>query len=203
MSKSKDLEEKSFRKDYKNWFGYILPVNSIMISIIAIFAALICVITMLIAFPLPATQGFINIGDAGVMITGLLFGPIIGGIAGGFGSMLADIILGYAIYAPATLVIKGLEGFIVGIIANPRKLYRKFNYRDVIGVIAGGLIMVFGYYFYEILLYGPPAALVEFFFNSTVQFGLSAAIALIFALVSRKSIINSLPQAFEKIFIFE
>lgn len=199
-----EKEEKQFlSRKSKSVFGYLLPTNSICISITSIFAALICVITILIAFPLPATEGFINIGDAGVMITGLLFGPIVGGLAGGIGSMFADLILGYPIYAPATLIIKGLEGLVVGLIANPRKHFKKLNYRDVIGVIIGGLIMVFGYLIYEILLFGPPAALLEFFFNSTFQFGLSLIIALIFAATVRNNIINTLPQAFEKVFLFE
>ncbi|MCK4481520.1 MAG: ECF transporter S component, partial [Candidatus Lokiarchaeota archaeon] len=89
--------------------GYLFNVLSI--SIIAIFSALVCILTMIISIPIPATQGFINIGDSGVMISGLLFGPIIGGFSGGIGSALADIFLGYTIYAPGTLVIKGLEGF--------------------------------------------------------------------------------------------
>ena len=128
---------------------------------------------------------------------------VIGGIAGGVGSALADILLGYAIYAPATLIIKGLEGFIIGVIANPRKNYQKFNYRDIIAVIVGGLIMVFGYFIYELILFGFPAALVEFFLNSLIQFGLSAIIALIFTRTLRKKIIDTLPEVFEKVFIIE
>ncbi|TFG02405.1 MAG: ECF transporter S component [Promethearchaeota archaeon] len=170
---------------------------------IGIFGALICVLTMVIAIPIPATKGFINIGDLGVMIAGLLLGPVIGGIAGGVGSALADLFLGYVIYAPATLIIKGLEGFIIGVIANPRKNYQKFNFRDIIAVIVGGLIMVFGYFIYELILFGFPAALFEFFLNSLIQFVLSAIIALIFTRAFRKKIIDSLPEVFEKVFIIE
>lgn len=162
-------ESKTIEKEYnsrqKTFRGYFLPSKPLSISLIGIFAALTCVTTMVISIPIPATQGFINIGDAIVMIAGLLLGPIIGGIAGGVGSSLADIFLGYTIYAPATLIIKGLEGFIVGLIANPKNHFFKFNYRDVIAVIAGGLIMVFGYFFYEILIFGIPSALYEFFFE--------------------------------------
>ena len=183
-----------------NFLGYMLPVNSLTLSMIAIFGAFTCVVTMVIAFPLPATNGFINIGDAVVMLTGLLFGPIIGGIAGGVGSSLADLFLGFPIYAPATLVIKGLEGFFVGLIANPKKNDR-WNYRDFIGVIVGGLIMISGYFLYEVIIYGVPSALYEFILNGIIQFGLGSVIALIFIFAARKNIKTSLPQVFDKIYL--
>ena len=145
MEESNRESEKTFKTTYKNFKGYVLLTNPLCVSITAVFAALACVVTMVIAFPIPATNGYINIGDAIVMLTGLIFGPIIGGIAGGVGSALADLILGFTIYAPGTLVIKGLEGFIVGLIANPRKNYSKPSFRDLIAVIIGGLIMSFGY----------------------------------------------------------
>lgn len=171
------------------------------ISIIGIFAALICVLTMIISIPIPATQGFINIGDAGVMFTGLIFGPFIGGIAGGVGSALADIFLGYVIYAPATLIIKGLEGFLIGIIANPKYYYMKLNYRDFLAVVVGGLTMVFGYFIYEILLWGFASALYEVILNGIVQFGVAGVISLLLIIGVRKSIVQSFPQVFDKIFI--
>ena len=183
-----------------NFLGYLLPYNSLALSMIGIFGAFTCVVTMVIAFPIPATNGFINIGDAVVMITGLMFGPIIGCIAGGVGSSLADLFLGYAIYAPATLVIKGLEGFFVGLIANPKK-NDKWNYRDFIGVIVGGFIMIIGYFLYEVMIYGVPSALYEFILNSIIQFGLGSVIALAFIIAARKNIRASLPQVFDKIYL--
>ena len=63
--------------------------------------------------------------------------------------------------------------------------------------------MVFGYFLTEIILYGFPSALFELFFNGAIQFGLGALSALLFAAFARNNIINSLPQAFDKIFISE
>ncbi len=183
-----------------NFLGYFLPYNSLSLSMIGIFGAFTCVVTIIIAFPIPATNGFINIGDAVVMITGLMFGPIIGGIAGGIGSSLADLFLGYPQYILATLVIKGLEGFFVGLIANPKKNYKR-NYRDFIAVIVGGFTMVVGYFVYEVILYGVPSAIYEFILNGIIQFGLGSVIALIFIFAARKNIKTSLPQVFDKIYI--
>lgn len=80
----------------------------------AIFTALVCVATMVFSTYVPQTKGYFNIGETMVYIAALLFGPFVGAFAGGVGSMLADTLLGYYIYAPATLVIKASEGFIVG-----------------------------------------------------------------------------------------
>ncbi len=183
-----------------NFLGYLLPANLTVLAMIGIFGAFTCVVTMVIAFPIPATNGFINIGDAVVMITGLMFGPIIGGIAGGIGSSLADLFLGFPQYILATLVIKGLEGFFVGLIANPKKNY-KWNYRDFIAVIVGGFTMVVGYFIYEVILYGVPSALYEFILNGIIQFGLGSVIALIFIFAARTNIKTSLPHVFDKIYI--
>ncbi len=183
--------------------GYLLPKNVLSISIIAIFSALVCILTMVISIPIPATQGFINIGDSGVMISGLLFGPIIGGFSGGIGSALADIFLGYTIYAPGTLIIKGLEGFVVGLIANPKLYFKRLNYRDFLAVVAGGAIMAFGYFFYELMLFGITAASYELILNGIIQFGLGGLIAVLFTVSARKSIVDNLPQVFDKIYIIE
>lgn len=183
--------------------GYMLPNNILSISIIAINAALVCVLTMVISIPIPATLGFINIGDIGVMISGLLFGPIIGGFSGGIGSALADIFLGFPLYAPATLIIKGLEGFVVGLIANPKENYEKLDGKDILGVLVGGSIMVFGYFLYELILFGLQGALYESILNGLVQLGIGAVVSILFALSARKVIVDNLPQVFDKIFVIE
>ena len=192
----------SSNRKNSNFMGYYLLNNIIVLPVAAVFAAVTCILTFIVPFTIPTTQGYINLGDIGVMISGLLFGPIIGGIAGGFGSALTDIFLAPQ-YALATLIIKGLEGFIVGLISNPRKNYLKINYKDFIGVIIGGIIMVVGYFIAEIILYGFPSALFELFFNGAVQFGLSAIVSLLFVGFARKSITTNLIQAFDKIYVME
>ena len=188
--------------EMKTFEGYYRPTNTIVLSIIAIFAALTSILTFIVPITIPATSGYINLGDIGVMITASLFGPIIGGIAGGIGSAFTDLFLA-PIYALPTLIIKGLEGFFIGLIANPRKHYRKFNYRDLIAILIGGTIMVLGYFIVELLIYGLAGALFESIFNGTIQFGLAALATIIFDITFRKNIIINLPQAFDKIFIFQ
>jgi uncharacterized membrane protein len=80
----------------------------------ALLIALTTTATMAIRIPVPRTGGYINMGDSIVYVTALLFGPRYGMVAGGIGSALADFLGGYGVFAPFTLVIKGLEGLLVG-----------------------------------------------------------------------------------------
>jgi len=196
--------EKEYRISGKTFRGYYLLNNPLVISMAAIFAAFTCGMTLL--FPLLLPQGFINIGDLAVMITALLFGPIVGLIAGGVGPMMADVILGYPNFAFFTLAIKGLEGFTIGLIANPRKRKKNndLNSKDIIAVVIGGLIMVFGYFFVELFIFRDPGlAFSELPLNFIVQFGIGVIGSLIFVKTSRRNIIDNFPQVFEKIFIIE
>ncbi len=124
-----------------------LPIK---VAITGIMGSLICVLTAFLAIPIPATEGYFNFGELLVFTTAILFGPIIGGLAGGIGSSLADLLSGaYSFYWPYTLVAKGLEGLVVGLI------FKKFKERDdketqfkqfliISGLVAGILIAVIG-----------------------------------------------------------
>ncbi|MBS7643071.1 ECF transporter S component [Candidatus Bathyarchaeota archaeon] len=134
--------------------GYRLTTRSLAIS--AVMAALVCVATMLVQIPNPPTRGYINVGDAMIFVSALTFGMIVGGVAGGIGSALADILSGYAFYAPFTLVIKGMEGLLAGVISD-----RKRPKRDFLAVIVAGAEMILGYFFVEAYIFGIGAALTE------------------------------------------
>jgi len=79
----------------------------------AVFAAFVAATTMAFTVNVPATRGYFNLGEIMVYTTAILTGPYVGAVAGGVGSAISDAFLGPA-YAPGTLVIKGVEGFVVG-----------------------------------------------------------------------------------------
>jgi len=130
-------------------------------------------VTMVISIPFPPTRGYFNLGDAMVMLAGLLFGARLGGIAGGVGSAISDVLLGYGYFAPLTLIIKGTEGFLAGLIGNSRKLSFK-----VAGVVAGAIAMLVGYFSVETPLYGVGAALAELVTINSIQVFSGAIISL-------------------------
>jgi uncharacterized membrane protein len=138
------------------------PLPTMLIAMAAVMAALVCITTMLIQIPIPATDGFFNIGDAMIMVAAMTGGPIVGAFAGGVGSSLADLLGGWYVWVIPTLLIKGTEGFLAGWILNRGK--KNIQY-VILAWIVGGLAMVFGYFLVQIYLYGFSAALVELPFN--------------------------------------
>ncbi|RLF15346.1 MAG: hypothetical protein DRJ97_04185 [Thermoprotei archaeon] len=105
------------------------------ISLTALFTALVCAFTVSFQVYIPATKGYFNVGEVMVYTAALVAGPWIGAFAGGVGSMLADLLTGFAIYAPATLVIKGAEGFVVGWLSRV-KIFRSQRAWRVLSVVA-------------------------------------------------------------------
>ena len=116
----------------------------------AVLAALACVATMVIQIPSPM-NGYVNLGDCFVLLSGWLLGPWWGAAAGGIGSMLADILLGYGHYAPGTLVIKGLMALVCALIF---KAMGKKSAAALVSGVVSEVIMVVGYFGYAGLLLG-------------------------------------------------
>ena len=92
-----------------------VPV-SVGITLAGVMTALVCVATVAFQAYFPLGGGYINAGDGVIYVTALLFGPLIGGVAGGVGSMLEVLLLGFTPYAPAALLLKGGAGMVVGIV---------------------------------------------------------------------------------------
>lgn len=165
----------------------------------ALFSALVTVMTLIIRVPVPATKGYFNLGDALIFITAALLGPGIGAVAGGLGSSLADIIGGYALYAPWTFFIKGIEGFMAGFLVfwiNPyvrEKEGAQFIAFYVpflaISFAIAALWMVTGYFIAQNIMFGFRVALVEVPIN-LLQGGISALIALIITIILKKTLRN-------------
>lgn len=112
--------------------------STFKIVLTALFAALICVATMLIQIPIPATGGYANLGDGVILIAAFLLHPLYAVIAAGLGSMLADLLAGYASYALGTLVIKALVALIAALIYNRFGRGRKTG-AQIAAMIAGGI----------------------------------------------------------------
>jgi uncharacterized membrane protein len=88
----------------------------------------------------------------------LAFGPVVGMLAAGLGAMTADLILGFASFAPLSLVAHGALGLLVGLIGWKQPLGRM-----ALGWLAGGLALVALYFLGEATIYqlGVSVALAE------------------------------------------
>ncbi len=129
--------------------------KTLKICVTAMFAALICVATMVIQIPSPL-NGYVNFGDCFILIAAWVLGPVYGFAAGGIGSALADLFAGYGHYVPGTFLIKGLMAVAAALIAHViAKKNEKLKLAGYIsGAVVSEIIMVGGYYLYAALWLG-------------------------------------------------
>ncbi|MEE0944970.1 MAG: ECF transporter S component [Clostridia bacterium] len=119
----------------------------------AMLAALVCVATMIIKIQL-TPNGYINLGDGVIILSGWMLGPFYGFLSAGIGSMLADLFSGFVLYAPATFVIKGLMAVVAFYVIRKLKSV-------VIATIIAEMVMISGYYIFEGFIYGFATALTS------------------------------------------
>ncbi|MDP4117914.1 MAG: ECF transporter S component [Bacillota bacterium] len=124
------------------------PIYRMVLS--ALFAAIICVATF-IHMPTPG-GGYIHPGDCFILLAAWSVGPLYGAVAAGIGSAMTDLLMGYSVYAPATLIIKALMAVIAAL--SMRLLKKKIGIYPAafIGSVLAELFMVLGYFCYEFIL---------------------------------------------------
>lgn len=126
-----------------------------------LFCALITIATMLIKLPIPNTQGYVNFGDGVIFLSALFLMNPYCALAAAAGSALADAFLGAGIYIIPTFIIKGAMGLIAS-----KSVYECESYKKIaIGITLAEIVMVLGYFLFEIFVYSLSAACVSLPFN--------------------------------------
>lgn len=130
------------------------------------FMAVVTITTLFLRIPTP-TGGYFNFGDVAVVFCGLLLGKRGGLVAGGMGSAIADVLSGYAMFAPLTFIAKGIEGFVCGI-AKGKKGFL-YNFLPLIG----SLSIILSYFLGECIMpqIGFASAVAELPANSLQAIG--------------------------------
>lgn len=150
----------------------------------ALLTAICCAATMAVRIPSP-TGGYINAGDSIVLLSAFLLGPFWGAAAAGIGSALADILAGYMVYAPATLVIKALMALCAGMML--KKAGAKAPVRSAMPAAAAAeVIMILGYFGFTATVLGFGWGALPEVPGNIVQgiFGAVAGTALFAALIN-------------------
>ena len=149
----------------------------------ALMAALVYVATSIIQIPSPV-NGYVNLGDCFVLLSGWLLGPWYGAAAAGIGSMLVALLSGYGHYVPGTLIIKGVDALAAALIF--RAMGRSKTALLVSGTV-GEIIMVVGYFFYASLILGKGRAAAASIPGNIVQGIAGVAIGMALAMVLQKT----------------
>ncbi|HIW21282.1 MAG TPA: ECF transporter S component [Candidatus Dorea intestinavium] len=154
----------------------------------ALFATLVFIATSVIKIPTPGANGYVHPGDALVILSGIVLGPIWGGLAAGIGSALADLLGGYVIFVPATFLIKAISAMLIGYVFKNMAHEKKSHY---IGLVLAGVInavvVVGGYCLFELVVFSKVIAFAGVIPN--ILQGITGLIisSLLYPLISRIS----------------
>ena len=136
----------------------------------SIMAALIFVFTFFIYFPVTSMGAYMNFGDCVIYSAAMLVGAPWAAAAAALGSALADLAHGYVAYIPATVIIKGLMGFLCA------KLMKNASFSKYLVVcLMGGAIMVVGYGAFELMFIGGWGYVSTTIVPNLIQWGVGIA----------------------------
>ena len=142
------------------------------ITYTAIAAAIVFAVTRIIVITYSSSGSYINFGDISIYTVSYLMGGPLAAAAAGIGSAIADL-TSFPVYAPASLIVKGLMGLTAGYLM----MHRKFGFYALACVI-GGAIMTVGYGLYDLCIFGAGTAVVNAPGN-LIQWASSVVIALV------------------------
>lgn len=157
------MEQKSFSQ-----------TKQLVYAALGIALVFICTLFINVRLPIAANGGLVHLGNVPLFIIAIIYGRRFGAIAGGLGMALFDVMGGWFLWAPFTLVIVGLMGYTVGAICERNQTLKAY----VLALMAACLIKVVGYYGAEWIIYGNWLAPMTSIPGNLVQIGLAAVITL-------------------------
>jgi uncharacterized membrane protein len=137
----------------------IAGMNVRKLTTCAVLTALTVALSLFVHIPIPGTAGIFTLAEVGIFTAALLYGAKAGLAVGALSGFLIDILTGYAVWAPFSLIIHGLEGFIAG-----SGLKKKLLPRILI-VAGASLVMIAGYALVTALYFGYGFSLADIITN--------------------------------------
>ncbi|MEG0553700.1 MAG: ECF transporter S component [Carnobacterium sp.] len=134
---------------YSNVRTFDLIVTSMLIALV-----FVATILLNIKLPIAANGGLVHLGTGMLFIASIVFGPKKGALAGAIGMGLFDLVSAYTLWAPFTIVARGLQGYIVGKIAWSNGRKGNSLVFNLIATIASIPFMLAVYYICERVIYG-------------------------------------------------
>ncbi|MDD4600927.1 hypothetical protein SDC9_13646 [bioreactor metagenome] len=149
-------------------------VKQLVYAALGIALVFTCTVFVNIRLPIAANGGLIHLGNVPLFIIAILYGRRLGALAGGIGMALFDLVGGWFLWAPFTLVIVGLMGYTVGAISEKNQTLVSY----VLALMAACLIKVIGYYGAEGIIYGNWLVPMTSIPGNIVQVGVASIIVL-------------------------
>ena len=160
---------------------YDLIVTSLLISLVFIATFFIN-----IRLPIAANGGLVHLGTGMLFIAAIMFGPKKGAMAGAVGMALFDLFSGWTLWAPFTLVARGVQGYFVGKIAWSGGRNGKNPFFNAMAMICSVPFMLLGYYICELVIFGNRVVPFASFPGNLVQNVVGMLIAIPVCLALKK-----------------
>ncbi len=170
-------------------------------AFIGVMAALVFVTTKFMSIPIPVGAGktSIHLGNVMCILSGLLFGPVSGGLAAGIGSMIVD--LTDPMWAPefwVTFIMKFVMGFVAGFVAHtggkPTKV--KISIAAVLGAVSYVICYLSKNYIQEyILMKQPLETVMALLVTKGITSMTNALIAMIVSVILYNMLMPALKRA--------
>ena len=144
-----------------------------------ILSALVFVITAYLH--IPTYNGYVHCGDGLIFLAACVLPMPYSIIVGALGAMLADLLTGFAIWAPGSMIIKGLLALLFTCKSN--KILTK---RNLVMLLPAALISTAGYYLYEALITGSFIASLSGIPGSIIQAVASSILFIVAGLAMDK-----------------
>ena len=147
-----------------------------LMCISGIFSALVFVITAYLH--VPTYNGYVHFGDGFIFLAACILPMPYSIIVGVVGAMLADLLTGFAIWAPGSMIIKGVLALLFSY-----KAKKIVTARNLIMLLPAALISAGGYYLYEALITRSFVASLAGIPGSLIQAAASSIVFVVAGLV--------------------
>ncbi|HML34609.1 MULTISPECIES: ECF transporter S component [Sporomusa] len=156
--------------------------KQLVYAALGIALVFICTVFVNVRLPVAANGGLIHLGNVPLFIIAILYGRWLGALAGGIGMALFDVVGGWFLWAPFTLIIVGLMGYTVGAICEKNQTLTAY----VLALVVACIIKVVGYYGAEAIIYGNWLIPMTSIPGNLIQIGVASVIVLPVVLKLRK-----------------
>lgn len=157
-------------------------------ALTGLMAALTFVATAFIHINIPASTGYVNLGDSVILFAACFIDPYVGALAGVIGAVLGDLYVGAAYYVPFTIFAKLFEAIIAGM------LFKVFKGKWSYFAIPIGSLAIVPTYALAYYLFGGWAMLWASSPFDLLQATFSSAMAIALVLILKKAKVRPLSE---------
>jgi len=125
--------------------------------------------------PFSPTGGLMHLGTVALFVSAACFGPKKGAAAGSIGMALFNLMSEWSFWAPYTLVIRAVMGFIIGYVAFAKGAKGRRPWQNILALVMSGLWFIPATYAAEMIITRNPVAPLPSIPGNLIQLAVALA----------------------------